>query len=150
MTKKTLNLSEPRLTQIAHFAEELNVTYSKVLGLAMAALREQYKMPHVLPGVKIKRLSASDGEAVAVKLGDEGEIVALSLDGARALAATIRDYVQDDKPRKTHYLNLDHDFRVKGVGRSVGVCLPAGATPWQATPDIAEELADLLEATASA
>lgn len=146
--KKTLNLPEQRYEQFTYLAEALGLTHSAALGEALKALRKDYELEHVLPGVSVKRIDAADGAAIALKLGDL-PIRTLTLEGARALAKAIRDYAADKSPRKAHLLDMDHNFEVKGVKRSTAIFTEVGGTPWQTTPDLALEVAELLETKAS-
>lgn len=147
MTIKTnVNVAMPteRAFQLRELADALGgATMSETLQKLFQAARAQGLIEgHSIPGVTINALS----DGVAIKF-DDAEAAGFTIEGARALADTVRDFVAGTNTT-SHQIDTDHGFTVRRKGRGVivelGIRKDAPEKAWNF--DIAAEFADLIDA----
>ncbi|WKL27186.1 hypothetical protein Q1M63_24520 [Sinorhizobium meliloti] len=120
-----------------------------VMGLSNAAvisamIREKIAagvIPNAIPGIVIRKVSA--GVGISLNVGREQTF---SDDGARALAYAIRGVVAGDT--SPTMINMDHNFMVQKQGTGFKIAIPFGSEGIAFPPDLALDLADLIEKAA--
>jgi hypothetical protein len=113
-------------------------------GVISDLIREKIRLgliPADIPGITVQR----DGDRVRVSLSP-GKEVTFSLVGARVLAQTIRGVI--DGTEAAHTINMDHDFDVSRKGTGIRISIPFASEPIAFPPDLAEDLAVLIEKAA--
>ena len=140
-----ITLSSERFQQLVDLRDANGLaSLSDAIRELLATYREVNKLDLTIPGIDLLRQK----NCVQLNLIDQRP-VEMSIPAVKALAAAIRDYNADPKPRKSRLHDDVHDFEVTGVGRAVAIKVPADAEAKKLAPDVASDLADLLEQTAS-
>lgn len=130
-----------RLEQLKAIGAALNLSNA---GVISELIREKIKsglIPADIPGVTVLR----QGDKVLVAITPGGE-VSLSLAGARYFAQTIRGVIDGTEP--AHTINMDHDFYVARQGTGIRISVPFGSEKVAFPPDLAEDMADLIDKAA--
>jgi hypothetical protein len=142
--RHNIMLPQERFFQLQELSDALGgKTMSETLQALFSAARAQGLIEgHSIPGVTINALS--DGLVIQF---DDTEAAGFTIEGARALADTVRLFATgaNDGPS---IIDTDHDFTVRRKGRGVivelGIRKDAPEKAWNF--DIAAEFADLIDA----
>ena len=138
----TVQLPTERLEQIKAIGSALGLSIADTLGHLIRGEIAKGTITDALPGVSIHR----DDASVAIAFDDSAPLK-LDLDGAKALAETVKDYTNAGKLQKL--LNLDHNFIVERKGNGVKVTIPLteGSTK-NFSVDVARDFARLVNEAA--
>ena len=129
-----------RLDQLKAIGTALNLSVADSIGHLIRREIAAGTIPDAIPGIVIRK--AKDGVQITI---DDGATKTLKRDGARRLAATIRD-VLDGQPATE---NLDYGFAVLRRGTGIKIAVPSPGVEHSFSPDLARDLARLVDEAAA-
>jgi hypothetical protein len=135
-----LRLPPRRLDQLKALSAALNLSLADTVGHLVRKEIAAGTIPDTIPGIVVKRV----GDKVSVAV-DDHSAASYSLDTARKLATTIRAVI-DGAPGE---MNVMLNFGVIRRGTGMKLFLPLGGPETILSPDLASDLADLIDKTAS-
>lgn len=140
-----IRLPKDRADQLRQFAQGMDdSTISAAVGNLLKLAREQGLVQHGIPSVTINAFP----DGLAIRLG-EGKTVGFSTADAKAIASTLRDFLENRTESKRGEIvvrmSKSGSFSVLGRGNGVKIAMPVGAEPFIFTRDLVEELADLID-----
>ena len=138
-TSPMLRLPPRRLDQLKALSAALNLSLADTVGHLVRKEIAAGTIPDTIPGIVVKRA----GDKVSVTV-DDHPAVSYSFDTARKLATTIRAVI-DGAPGE---MNVMLNFGVIRRGTGMKLFLPLGSPETILSPDLAGDLADLVDKAA--
>lgn len=135
-----LRLPPRRLDQLKALSSALNLSLADTIGYMLRKEIAAGTIPDTIPGVVVQRV----GDKVSITVDEHPEAV-YSLDNARDLAATIKSVLEG----APGIMNVLRSFGVYRRGNGIKLFLPLGGKEATLSPDLARDLADLIEKAAT-
>lgn len=135
-----LRLPPRRLDQLKALSSALNLSLADTIGYMLRKEIAAGTIPDAIPGVVVHRV----GDKVSITVDEHPEAI-YSLDNARDLASTIKSVLEG----APGIMNVLRSFGVHRRGNGIKLFLPLGGKEATLSPDLARDLADLIEKAAT-
>jgi len=136
----SLRLSPRRLEQLQAIAGALNLSVTEAITHMIRKEVTAGTIPAGVPGFNVRKEAAD----VAIQI-DDGPAVTYSVEGARALASTIRGTVEGE----ASVFSVKNGFSFIRVGRGFKLRVPLSGPEVSMTGDLAIDLAEQIEQAAA-
>ena len=135
-----IGISPRRADQIKAIATAKNMSIADAIGAMVRREIAEGTIPNAIPGVVIKK--AANGIQITI---DDGSAKTLRPEGAKHLAATIRNVIGG----APSVVSIDHGFSVLRRGNGVKLAIPFPGPEVSFSTDVAGDFADLIDEAAA-